>query len=103
MDLFLMGQRIRKQREFLGYTRENMAEKLQCSTKFCADIENGASGISLKNLLLLSDFLKLSTDYILKGSDEKSEIGNINAIIGQCPQEKVDYLEEIIKIFIKSC
>lgn len=74
MDLLSMGQHIRKQRELLSYTREDMAEKLQCSIKFCADIEAGASGVSVKNLLLLSDFLKLSTDYILKGNQEKTTL-----------------------------
>jgi len=33
-----MGIRIRKQRELLGYTREQLAEKLDVSTKFCSDI-----------------------------------------------------------------
>ena len=34
-----MGARIRAQRERLGYTREQLAEKLDVSTKFCSDIE----------------------------------------------------------------
>ena len=33
-----MGARIRAQRERLGYTREQLAEKLDVSTKFCSDI-----------------------------------------------------------------
>lgn len=36
-----MGARIRAQRERLGYTREQLAEKLDVSTKFCSDIELG--------------------------------------------------------------
>ena len=31
-----MGARIRAQRERLGYTREQLAEKLDVSTKFCS-------------------------------------------------------------------
>lgn len=103
MDLFSMGQRIRKQRELLSYTCEDMAEKLQCSIKFCADIEAGASGISIKNLPLLSDLLKLSTDYILKGNQEENDIAPIIQLLECCPPQKIHYLEEIIKIYIKSC
>lgn len=37
----LMGERIRRQRELLGLTREQLAEKLDVSAKFCSDIELG--------------------------------------------------------------
>lgn len=34
IDYKLMGARIRTQRELLGYTREQLAEKLEVSSKF---------------------------------------------------------------------
>lgn len=58
-----MGARIRAQRERLGYTREQLAEKLDVSTKFCSDIELGIKGISIQTLAKLSDLLCLRTDY----------------------------------------
>ena len=36
-----IGQRIRSQREFLGYTREQFAELIDKTPKFCSDIELG--------------------------------------------------------------
>ena len=39
MDWVAIGGRIRKQREYLGLTREQFAEKLDITPKFCADIE----------------------------------------------------------------
>ena len=69
LDLKAIGIRIRTQRECLHLTREKMAEKLNVSSKFCADIEYGSKGMSIKTLLKLSQILNLSTDYILKGFD----------------------------------
>lgn len=44
MDWVAIGGRIRKQREYLGLTREQFAEKLDITPKFCADIELGSQG-----------------------------------------------------------
>ena len=54
-----MGARIRAQRERLGYTREQLAEKLDVSTKCSSDIELGIKGISIQTLAKLSDLLCL--------------------------------------------
>ena len=52
MDWTVVGSRIRKQREYLGYTREQLAEQLDVSTKFCSDIELGVKGMSIPTLCL---------------------------------------------------
>ena len=46
LDNKMMGQRIRNQREFLGYTREQFAELIEKTPKFCSDIELGIKGMS---------------------------------------------------------
>jgi 5-methylcytosine-specific restriction enzyme subunit McrC len=48
LDYKKTGSRIRAQRELLGYTREQLAEKLDVSTKFCSDIELGVKGVSIQ-------------------------------------------------------
>ena len=55
-----IGNRIRVQRELLGYTREEFAEKLNVSSKFCADIEIGVKGMSLDTLCKISNILMLT-------------------------------------------
>ncbi len=65
IDYKLMGARIRTQRELLGYTREQLAEKLEVSSKFCSDIELGIKGMSMNTLAKLSDILCMSVDFIL--------------------------------------
>ena len=52
-----IGNRIKKQREFLGFTREHLAEQLSKSINFCRDIEIGAKGISIQTLGKISEDL----------------------------------------------
>jgi len=67
LDLKMIGRRIRSQREFLGYTREQFAELIEKTPKFCSDIELGVKGMSLRTLTVMGSKLKLSADYILYG------------------------------------
>ena len=41
MDWRAIGKRIRQQREFMGLTREQFAEQIDVTPKFCSDIEAG--------------------------------------------------------------
>ena len=100
MDWCNIGNRIRKQREFLGFTREVFAEKIEVTPKFCSDIELGVKGMSVPTLCKISKVLNISPDYILFGAtDDKSDSPVIN-MIRQCPADKQKYLEDIIKTFL---
>lgn len=68
LNQIAMGERIRNYRELLGMTREQLAEKLDVSTKFIGDIEYGAKGISLKRFCTLAQILGVSADYLLLGN-----------------------------------
>lgn len=67
LDYKAIGKRICSHRKQEGYTREELAEKIGVSPKFCADIEYGQRGMSLKTLVKLSKELNLSLDYIVNG------------------------------------
>ena len=100
-----MGNRIRKQRELLGYTREQLAEKLDVSTKFCSDIELGVKGISIQTLAKLTDLLNLSSDYILFGestSENPAEIEMLSIFARKCPEKYRNNLITIVNAFINS-
>lgn len=70
LDLVEMGERIRKRRKLLGMTREQLAEALDVSSKFIADIECGSKGLSLKRFCKLAQILGISTDYLLTGNSQ---------------------------------
>lgn len=103
MNNYEIGQRIRNQRELLGLTREELAEKLDVSTKFCYDIETGAKGMSLATLCNLSKELMLSTDYILFGRNNSNEVDDeIQTLINYCDKDKIKHLKSIIRSFVKA-
>lgn len=102
MDWVSIGMRIRKQREFMGYTRELFAEKLDVTPKFCSDIELGIKGMSVNTLCRIASILQLSTDYILFGTDcEKDDSPGI-FMLRKCSPDKRQYIEEILKVFMKA-
>ena len=98
-----MGDRIRKHRELLGYTRENLSERLNVSTKFCADIELGNKGMSIETLCKLSKELFISTDYILFGNNNSALDEELTTLVKKCKKEHIPYLKNIIRNFIKAC
>ena len=97
MDWISIGGRIRKQREFLGLTREQFAEKLDITPKFCSDIELGIKGMSVPTLC---------TDYILFGkSTQKDRSNGLEAIapmLESLPPSQLPYVEAVLKTVIQA-
>ena len=100
LDFKKIGNRIRVQREFLGYTREYLAEQLSVSVNFCRDIEIGAKGMSVQTLAKLSKILKLSLDYILLGETSNDDMEPLILMLNSCKSEKRKYAEAILKTFL---
>lgn len=65
-----VGTRIRYIRELNHFTREELAEYAEISTKFLYEVECGKKGMSAHNIVRISDALGVSTDYLLKGKSE---------------------------------
>lgn len=99
MDWGSIGIRIRNQREQFGYTREQFAEMLNVTPKFCADIELGNKGMSVQTLCKISDILKLSTDYILFGIAEQGHPFP-SYLLQRCTPAEQKYAEDILKTFV---
>ena len=95
-----IGNRIRLQRDFLGYTRDKLAEQLSVSTNFCRDIEIGAKGMSIQTLANISRVLKLSIDYIVFGETSDKNIESLTLMLNSCKPEKRKYAEDILKSFL---
>lgn len=63
-----IGKRVRMSREAAGLTREYLAECLEITPRFVADIERGSVGMSVPNLIKLCETLHVSSDFILWGN-----------------------------------
>ena len=100
LDFKPIGNRIRLQREFLGYTREHFAELLSVSTNFCRDIEIGAKGMSIQTLIKIASVLKLSIDYIVLGETQDKDAEPLILMLNSCKPEKRKYAEDILKSFL---
>lgn len=106
MDWVSIGGRIRRQREFLGLTRELFAEKLDITPKFCSDIELGIKGMSVPTLCKIAQTLSLSTDYILFGKETEnkqfSSLASIAPMLESLTPGQLPYIEDVLKTVIQA-
>lgn len=100
MDWTNIGSRIRRQREYLGYTREQFAELLDVTPKFCSDIELGVKGMSIPTLCKIAHSLRLSTDYILFGKTELKPNDSVALLLQSCTDAERPYAEQLLKTFL---
>ena len=100
-NYFEIGALIKSQREFLGITREELAERLDITPRFCYDLELGHKGMSISTLIKISKELNVSTDYLLFGdTKENFKLAESLSLIQECPPEKRQSLNKIISEFI---
>lgn len=64
-----MGKRMKEKRKSLHLTQELMAEKLNISVKHYGGVERGTAGLSLENLIEVSNILGVGLDYLIKGEE----------------------------------
>lgn len=102
LDRVAMGARIRARRDEINLSKDDLADILGVTSKFIGDIESGARGVSIGNLMLLSQSLNVSTDYLLFGNCPKVSGQVFSHIIQNCPQSKQEALAEIISKIINS-
>ena len=100
MEWTEIGSRIRRQREYLGYTREQFAEMLEVTPKFCSDIELGVKGMSVPTLCKIAQILRLSTDFILFGTLEHDSVEPLELLLKSCSITERSYAEQLLKTFL---
>ena len=69
-----LGKRLKQARKQVGYTQEQLAERIGVSRAAVARFEAGEIEPSLKTLVALADTLCLSTDGLLGRSAPKTEL-----------------------------
>lgn len=60
MTAYQIRENIRRMREFRNLNQEDLAEKLNLSTRAYANIENGRAGLDVERLLQISEILKIT-------------------------------------------
>lgn len=100
MDWGVIGARIRRQREYMDLTREQFAELLDITPKFCSDIELGVKGMSVPTLCKISKILRLPADYILFGKADFSPDNALALLLQSCNKTERLYAEKLLKTFL---
>lgn len=97
-----LGERLRHQRKQKRLTQEQLAEYLDVSTKHYSEIERGLTGMSVENLIKVSDILQISLDYLVKGIDIDYPIPlEMIEIYNNCHESKRQYLLELMELAAK--
>lgn len=93
----ILGERIRLGRKANSLTREKLAELIDVSPRFLAEVESGKVGVSLQTLKNISTALSTSTDYLL-GLDDESKLNQLEIIYNQLTKVDDKFYPLISKI-----
>ena len=98
-----MGIRMKEQRKRLHLTQELMAEKLNISIKHYGSVERGLAGLSLENLVEVSNILGVGLDYLVKGIHETDDYtpDKLKEMYLKFPQDKRQHIIELLEVISK--
>ena len=102
LDIMEMGRRVRLRREFLGLSRDELANLVDVSSQFIADIEYGHKGMSIQTLYKMSRALHISADYFLAGKvypETQRFREEIHSTLEKCSKEQLKSVSQIVRIY----
>lgn len=110
-DRLAVGDRLRLKRTLLGFSQEELSEKIERVPKYYADIERGSCGMSVETLMALSKELDLSLDYIIYGKNSDAndnasfsdEIIAILSLLNHSSMRKKKYALQLLRLFLIAC
>ena len=96
-----IGARVKQAREAAGLTQERLAELIDVTAQLLSGVERGAVGLSVPVLLRLCSVLLVSSDYILSGETESSDVLGVTARLSRLPAEHVKNVEDILDRYME--
>lgn len=97
-----IGERIRYSRETAGYTQEKLADIIGVTVQYISDLERGVVGTSIVTLIKICKTLNASSDYILMGRTEKSDISDTVKRLEYLDETQMEIIERGINIMIEA-
>ncbi len=96
----VLGEKVKVLRMQQGLTREMLAERLDVSSRFLADVEAGKVGVSLLTLKKLCVALGATSDHLLGLSNENEDVWyEIRTRIEQLPPEHLPQFKQIVSAY----
>lgn len=96
----MIGQRVRIKREERKLSREKLAECIDISPQFLAQIEFGRRGMSSATLYKICSALGTSADFIVLGKDGTNDLTTLYKMLSNLDAKYLPYVEELVKTFI---
>ncbi len=93
----ILGERIKLARNSNKLTREKLAEMIDVSPRFLAEVEAGKVGVALQTLKNISVALAISTDYLL-GLDSENKPDQKDIICNSLTRVDEKFYPLILKI-----
>lgn len=88
-DAFSVSQRIQEKRIEKKIKAIDMANALEISKDQYSRIENGRSICSTEKLFQISQYLNVSSDYLLYGKEQKDLLSQINLILSELNEKEL--------------
>lgn len=99
-----VGERIRNLRQMQNFTREDLAERIEVSSKFLYEIETGRKGFSADTLCRISKVLLVSCDYIMFGEEkEHQSVQQLAGVLKDVQPLQLRKIVDVIKTFCDIC
>jgi transcriptional regulator with XRE-family HTH domain len=102
IDYIAIGQRIKKVRK-KRFTQEKLAEKLDISTVYISQVENGKTKINLEMIVRIASLLDTDPGYFINGVSYhtqdylKSDMANL---LRDCPPERLQLIYNVVKLIV---
>lgn len=103
MDYKAIGQRIRQERNKMGLTQFQLAEKVEISPQYEGKIERGEKQFSFETIVNISIALNTSLDYLAfghKDSIQSSERLEMELLVNKLPESQISLLNDIIRAML---
>ncbi len=96
-----IGARVKQAREAAGLTQERLAELVDVTAQFLSGVERGAVGLSVPVLMRLCSVLLVSSDFILTGEVEPSDVLGVTTRLSRLPAEHIKNVEDILDRYME--
>lgn len=96
-----IGERVNTRRKALGYTQEQLAEKINVSVQMISNLELGKKAIRPENIVKLCDNLEISADYLLTGNNIDNKLSRITDKISKLSPDALYTIEQLIDLLNK--
>ena len=94
-----IGKRVRNLRKSHGLSRDVLAEQLGITLSHMGLIERGERGLTIQKCLILGELFCVSSDYILSGRGESSNLKKADLPVSQLTPHEWQLLTEFITAY----